>query len=164
MTRPEGDKRAEWETGFNLGARHFLHGSTESGREGTGRAGLDLDLGHFERAESDVGEYLSRGGTSEPDEGFVFFRVLLAGEVHVGIFEDFIETVLEHSLQRVTDKGGSESFPDTARALLSDEGFDTWDEALIFSGVHLKKFLSDISRRVRGTCLPACYIWQHREG
>jgi hypothetical protein len=116
---------------------HLLHGSAEGSGEGTGRAGLNLDLGHFKGAESDISEDLSGSGTGEPDSGLVFFGQLLAGEVHVGVLEDFVETILEHSLERVADKSRAEAFPDTPGTLLGDERLDTGDEAGIFCRVHL---------------------------
>jgi len=113
LTRPEGDERAEGETIINRGGPHLGKGGAERSGEGTGRAGLDLDLEHFHRAQSEIGEDLSRGGTSEPDSGLVLLRQLFASQVHVRILEHFIETVLEHSLERVADKCGTEAFPDT---------------------------------------------------
>lgn len=137
LTRPEGDEGTEGEAGLNLSPGHLSHSSTEADGEGARRGGLNLDLGHFEGAESDIGEDLSGCGTSKPDEGFVLFGKLLTRKVHVGILEDLIETVLEHSLERITDEGGAETFPDTVLTLLSDERLKTGDEALVFYGVDL---------------------------
>jgi hypothetical protein len=58
LTRPEGNERAEGETGLDFAGRHGSKSSTEAGREGADGAGLDLDLGHLQRAESDIGEHL----------------------------------------------------------------------------------------------------------
>ena len=98
---------------------------------------MDLDLGHFPRAESNVGENLSRGGSSQPDETLVIVADLLTGEVHVGIFEDLIETVLEGTLEGVANQGGSEAFPSTLDTLLGDDGSETGDETFVLGGVDL---------------------------
>ena len=133
---------------------HFPDSSTEGSGEGTCRAGLDLDLGHFEGAEGNVGEYLGRSGTGKPDGRLVLVGELLTGKVHVGIFKDFVETILEHSLERVADEGWTKALPDTPGTLLSDEGLDGRDEASVFYRVHLVK----VRRRVkmikgRRTCM-----------
>jgi hypothetical protein len=95
--------------------------STEASGEGSVLAGLDLDLGHLQGAESDIGEDFSRGRASKPDERLVLLRELLASEVRVGVFEDFIETVFEHPLERVADKGRPNTLPDTGLAFLLHE-------------------------------------------
>jgi hypothetical protein len=59
---------------------------------------LDLDLGHLPRAKGNIGEELSRGRTGQPNEALVLVTGLLARKVHVGIFEDLVETVLEGTL------------------------------------------------------------------
>jgi len=118
---------------------HLPDGSAEGSGEGTSRAGLDLDLGHFEGAESDISEDLGRGGTGKPDGGLVLVGELLASKVHVGILEDFVETVLEHSLERVADESGAEALPDTLGALLRDEHLETGNETGVFCRVHLVK-------------------------
>ena len=127
---------------------HLPDGSAEGSGEGTGRAGLDLDLGHFEGAESDISEDFSRGGTGKPDGRLVFLGELLAGKVHVGILEDFVETVLEHSLERVTDESGAEALPDTPGALLGDERLEAGNETGIFFRVHLIK-VGEETKRVK---------------
>ena len=98
---------------------------------------MDLDLGHLPRAESDIGEDLSRGGTSQPDGTLVLVTSLLTGEIHVVIFEDLIETVLEGTLEGVADQGGSETLPSTRNSLLSDDGSKARDETLVLGGVDL---------------------------
>jgi hypothetical protein len=118
---------------------HLPDGSAEGSGEGTGRAGLDLDLGHFEGAESDISEDFGGGGTGKPDGRLVLLRELLAGKVHVGILEDFVKTVLEHSLERIADEGGAEALPDTPGALLSDERLEAGNETGVFFRVHLVK-------------------------
>ena len=98
---------------------------------------LDLDLGHLERAQGDVGEELGGGGTSEPDGTLVLGGVLLTSEVAVGILEHFVETVLEHSLEGVADESGAEAFPETAATFLGGESPETRDETLVLARVHL---------------------------
>lgn len=135
---------------------HLPDGSTEGSGEGTGRAGLDLDLGHFEGAESDISEDLGRGGTGKPDGGLVLIGELLAGKVHVGVLEDFVETILEHSLERVADQSGAEALPDTPGALLSDERLEARDKTGVFCGVHLVKMGKERKRtKIKGhrTCM-----------
>lgn len=98
LTRPEGDEGTEWEAGLNLGPRHLCHSSAKADREGSSRGGLNLDLGHFEGAEGDIGKDLGGSRTSKPNEGLVLVGELLTSKVHIGILEDLVETVLEHSL------------------------------------------------------------------
>jgi hypothetical protein len=62
---------------------------------------------------------------------------LFTGEVHVGIFEDLIETVLEGTLEGVANQGGSEALPSTRDTLLGDDGSETGDETLVLGGVDL---------------------------
>jgi len=106
-------------------------------REGTSGAGLNLNLGHLPRAKSDIGEELSRSGASQPDGALVLFAGLLTGEVHVGIFEDLVETVLEGTLERVTNQGRPEAFPSTGDTLFGDDGSETGYKALVLGGVDL---------------------------
>lgn len=137
LTGPEGDEGAEGVAGLSLGGLHLLESSTESDGEGAVGGSLNLDLGHLEGAEGDVGEDLGGGGTSEPDEGLVLVGGLLTSEVHVEILEDFVETILEHSLERVADEGGTEALPETLGALLSRESLQGGDEAVVLGGVDL---------------------------
>ena len=46
-------------------------------------------------------------------------------------------TVLEHSLEGVSNEGGSETFPETFATFLSNDGTETGDETLEFSRVDL---------------------------
>jgi hypothetical protein len=137
LTRPEGDDGTERIAGLSLGGPHLGEGSTEGDGEGAGRTCLNLDLGHLEGAECDIGEDFSRGGTGEPDEGLVLFGSLLTSKVHVGILEDFVETVLEHSLERVADEGGAEALPETPRTFLSTEELQGRNEAVVLGRVDL---------------------------
>lgn len=139
LTRPERDERAEGEAGVGSGETHLGDGSTEGNGESARRAGLDLDLGHFERAKGNVGEELGRGRASQPDSTLVLGGGLLAGEVHVVVFEEFVQTVLEHALEGVADERGAETFPETTAALLSSDGAETGNEALILARAHLKR-------------------------
>jgi hypothetical protein len=113
--------------------------SAESSGEGTGGGSLDLDLGHFEGAKSDIGEDLGGSRTSEPDEGLVLVGELFTSKVHVFILEDLVEAVLEHSLERVTDECGADTFPDTHCSLLSDESLQGSPETFVFDRVDLLK-------------------------
>lgn len=98
---------------------------------------MNLDFCHFERAQSDIGEDFGRGGTSKPNGRLVFLGQLFTGEVHVIILEDLIETILEHSLKRVADKGRSEAFPDTVGTLFSDKGPQPHPETSVLLRVDL---------------------------
>ena len=138
LTRPEGDKRTEGETGVGSGAAHLSEGSACRDGEGTGKTGLDLDLGHLQRAEGNVGEELSRGRTSKPDSTLVLGGGFLTSKVHVGILEEFVETVLEHALEGVADECGTEAFPETTATLLGGDGLETRDEAVELARVHLR--------------------------
>ena len=98
---------------------------------------MDLDLGHLKRAKSDIGEELCGSRASEPDGTLVFCGGFLTGKVGVLVLEDFVETVLEHSLEGVSNEGGSETFPETLATFLSNDGTETGDETLEFSRVDL---------------------------
>ena len=137
LTRPERDEGTKGIAGFNLGLTHLGEGGTECSGESTSRGSLDLDLGHLKRAEGDISEDLSRGRTGEPDKGLVIGGQFLASSVHIQILEDFVETILEHALERVPDQGWSETFPEATGALLSGEEAKARTETLVFYGVHL---------------------------
>jgi len=130
LMRPEGDKGTEGEPGFGSGDPHLGESTTHGEGEGTGKAGLDLDLGHLPWAASNIGENLRRSGTCQPDGTFVLGAGLLTGGVHVVIFEDLVETVLEGALEGVADRGGPEALPSTSDTLLSDNGSETGDKTL----------------------------------
>ena len=137
LARPEGNEGTEGVARLGAEAAHLAEGSEHGDREGAGGGGLDLDLGHLEGAEGDVGEELGGGGTGEPDGTLVLGGVLLTSEVAVGILEHFVETVLEHSLERVTDEGGTEALPETSRAFLSAEELQGGHEAVVLGRVDL---------------------------
>ena len=139
LTRPERDEGTEGEPGFSRGSPHLGEGGAGRDREGTRNAGLDLDLGHLPRAKGHIGEKLSRGGTGQPDETLVLVARLLTGEVHVGIFEDFVETIFEGTLEGVSNQGRSEAFPSTHHALFGNDGSETRNETLVFCGVDLRR-------------------------
>ena len=103
LARPKRHERTEGEPSIGGGCSHLREGGSHRNGEGSGKTRLDLDLGHLPRAKSNVGEEFSGGGTSQPNEALVLFAGLFTGQVHVGIFEDLIETVLEGSLEGVTD-------------------------------------------------------------
>ena len=98
---------------------------------------MDLDLGHLKRAKSDIGEELCRSRASEPDGTLVFCGGFLTGEVGVLVLEDFVETVLEHALERVADEGRANALPEPTAALLSRDGAETRHETLKLARVHL---------------------------
>lgn len=125
LTRPEGNEGTEGEAGLGSGPAHLSECSTHRDGEGASRAGLDLDLGHFQGAEGNIGKELGRGGTSKPDRALVFCRVLFTGQVHVRVLEEFVETVLEHSLEGIADEGGAKALPETPGALLCGNGAKT---------------------------------------
>ena len=137
LTGPEGNERTEGEPGFDRRCAHLGKSGAHGNGEGTSRAGLNLDFCHLPRAEGDIGEELRRSRASQPDSTLVVFACLLAGQVHVGIFEDFIETVLEGALEGVADQGGPETFPSALDTLLGNDGSETGDETLVFGGVDL---------------------------
>ena len=149
LTRPEGDEGAEGEAGVNSGAAHLSESSTSGDGECAGRAGLDLDLGHLERAESDVGEEFSRGGTREPDITLVFGGGLLTSEVHVHVLEELVQTVLEHTLEGVANQSGAEALPETLAALLGNDGLKTGNKTLVLRRADLKQQKREEARHVR---------------
>jgi hypothetical protein len=154
LTGPEGDKGPEGEPGIHSGSPHLGESGAHGDRESTIRAGLDLDLGHLPRAKSDIGEELSRGGSSQPDGTLVLLAGLLAGEVHVGIFEDLVETVLEGTLEGVANQGRSKALPSTRNTLLGDNGSKTRYDTLVLAGVdlqHAKRGMGQDKNAVRTT-------------
>ena len=138
LSRPQGDEGAEGEAGVGGGQAHLRESSAEGDGEGARRTRLDLDLGHLEGAEGDVGEELGGSRASEPDGTLVLARGLLAREVHVGVLEVLVETVLEHALERVADEGGAEALPETPGTFLGDDGTETGTKALVLGGVDLE--------------------------
>lgn len=141
LARPEGDERTEGVASLNLRLAHFREGSAEGRGERTGGAGLDLDLGHLERAEGNISEDLGGGRTGKPDSWFVLVGELLAGGIHIEILEDLVQAVFEHALERVSDERGSETFPETDGSLLLGEERDGRTQTLVFCGVDLASAL-----------------------
>lgn len=131
LPRPERDERAEGEAGLCLHEVHLRERGAEGDGERSRGRGLDPDFGHLEGTEGDVGEDFGGGGAGEPDRAFVFLRGLFAGEVHVEVFEDFVETVFEHALEGVADEGGAEAFPETFRAFFLRDGGETGNNTLV---------------------------------
>ena len=71
LTRPEGDEGTEGEARLSGSPAHLGESSTHWDGESTSGAGLDLDLGHFQRAKGDIGEEFSRGRAGKPDRALV---------------------------------------------------------------------------------------------
>ena len=138
LARPKGDDGAEGVAGLRFQSAHLAEGSEHGDREGTGRARLDLDLGHLQRAEGDVGEELRGRRAGKPDSTLVFVGDLLTSEVHVLVLEELVETVLEHALEGVADECGTEAFPETTATLLGGDGLETRDDAVELARVHLR--------------------------
>jgi hypothetical protein len=150
LSRPERDEGTEGEPGFNGGSPHLGKSGAHGDREGTSGAGLDLDLGHLPRAKGNIGEDLSRGGTSQPDGTLVVVAGLLTCEVHVGVFEELVETILEGTLEGVANQGRPEALPGTGDTLLGDDGSETGNETLVLGGVDLHVTLGNIERSDSG--------------
>ena len=139
LTRPKRHEGAEGEPGLHSRCPHLGESSAHWDGEGTGNTRLDLDLSHLPRAKSNIGEQLGGCGASQPDEAFVLVAGLFTGKAHVGIFENFIETVLEGTLEGVANQSRSETFPSSCGTLLGDDGSETRDKTLVFGWVHLKR-------------------------
>jgi hypothetical protein len=137
LTGPQRNKGAKGETRLSTCACHFRPGSAEGNREGASGASLDLDLGHLEGAERDVGEELGAGRAGEPDGTLVLLGRLLTGEIHILILENLVQAIFEHALERVTDEGRANAFPDTHCALLRDDSFQAANTTLVLGRVHL---------------------------
>jgi hypothetical protein len=138
LTGPQGNEGAEGVPCFHLRLAHLFKSGSKRNREASSGTGLDLDLRHFQGAEGDVSENFGRSRTSEPDGRLVFFTELFTSQVHVGIFEKFVETILEHALERVSDKRGAKAFPDTFRTLFSNECFESAAKGVVLGGVDLR--------------------------
>ena len=139
LMRPEGDERAEGVACLHAEAAHLAQrGKHGDGERALGRR-LNLDLGHLERAECDVCEDLGRRGGSEPDCRLVIGGHLFASDVHVVVLKDFIETVLEETLEGVTDKGRTEAFPEAFGSPLRHDGVHGREETGVFSRVYLSQ-------------------------
>ena len=67
LTGPQRNEGAEGEVRLGTCAGHFRPGSTEGNGEGANGVSLDLDFGHLEGAERDVGEELGASRAGEPD-------------------------------------------------------------------------------------------------
>jgi hypothetical protein len=138
LTGPQWNNRAEGEAGLDFCAAHFSPGSTEGNREGSCGAGLNFYLGHFQRAERNVREKLGACGASEPDGALVLLRRLLTSKIHVVILKDLIQAIFEHALERISEEGGTKTFPNTPRALLRNDGLQGADTALVLFRVYLR--------------------------
>ena len=139
LARPKGDDGAEGVAGLRLQSAHLTEGSEHGDGEGTGRARLDLDLGHLQRAEGDVGKELGRGGARAPDEALVLGGRLLAGHVHVGVLEVLVEAVLKETLERVTDERRADALPQSLHALLGEDRPERGKNPLVLRRVHLTR-------------------------
>jgi hypothetical protein len=59
-------------------------------------------------------------------------------KISIHTLEDFVQTVLEGTLERVTKQGGGETLPDTASTFFGDQGTETTDKTLELGGVDLR--------------------------
>lgn len=144
LTAPQRNDGAEWESSFSRIGRHLRQRRSEGGRPGTWRCGLNLDLDHFHRTQSDVSKELCRSGSKAEDEALVLFRVLFSGDVAVHILEVLVETKFEKALHRVADESGQPALPDTGSTLLGDKNPETGEKAVVFLRVDLHVALGDI--------------------
>ena len=156
LTGPQRDERAEGEARLRTCAGHFRPGSTEGNGEGASGASLDLDLGHLEWAECDVGKELGAGRAGEPDGTLVLLGRLFTGKVHVRILEDFVQAIFEHALERVSDEGRAKAFPNTLCAFLRDDSFQAADTTLVLFRIHLTE--RDEREWQREITMPTCML------
>ena len=137
LAGPEGLQGAERKLGLGLVGRHGRQGSHGARGEGARGRGLDLDLGHFQGTQGNVGKELCRGRGRAPDQALVSLGVLLAGEGRVLVFEDLVQAVLEGALGRVAEEGGEPALPQGHGSLLSGNRLEASDQTSVLLGVDL---------------------------
>lgn len=115
----------------------------DRGGEG-GDGGLGLDLNGLPGAEKDVGNQLSRSGGSKVKNSSVLVGSLLTNNVGVLLLEELVETVLTGTLERVTNKSGTETGEDTTGTLSGDDGLPGLEVTGVKAGVNLSAALDEI--------------------
>lgn len=100
--------------------------------------GDETDTGGLERAEGDVSDELGAGGGTEVDGSAVVGGCLVAKHVDGLLLEELVSSELEGTLEEVTGGGGTETSPDGASTLSSDDLAETTDQAgVVGDGVKL---------------------------
>lgn len=122
LTTPEGSQ-ALVESSHTLLREDAGHSLAKCGGEGAllGVGGLDANLNGLPGAQGYVGNDLSRGGSSEPQEILVGAGILGAGSLHEGVLQDLIETKLEETLHRVSNQSGSPSEGKATNTILGSD-------------------------------------------
>lgn len=144
LSGPQGGKTLV-EAGNTLSSNHLLQAIESTGSEG-GHGGLGLDLNGLPGTEQDISNNLSGGGGGEVDEGLVLLSILGTDKVTVLLLEELVETVLTSTLERVTDKGGTNTGPDTTKTLRGNDGSPGLHVGGVERGVHLSSALDEIKR------------------
>ena len=137
LATPQRSERSEGESGVGLVGVHGAHDTEHTRGElrslgGAGKSDLHLDLGHLERAESDVGEDLGGTGGSTPKRKAGNQAVVdgvSADNGGVQILEELVETELEKTLGTIAEEGGDNTLGDTSNALELEGLLDGLDEA-----------------------------------
>ena len=131
-----------------LSSGDLLHGGTQLGGEvGLHRRRLDAHLGGLHGAQEDIGEELSRGGSSQVDGVLPVLGGLLAHQVDVQILEHLVATELEQTLHGITEEGGLPASVDTvAVPSLLGSLLQTVPQRLVHARVRLTTALHQIER------------------
>lgn len=120
-------------------------------------SGLSLDFNGFPRTEESISNEFSRGRGSEVNGSVVVLSKLRASKVRVGLLEEFVETVLTGTLERVTDKSGTETSEDTTGTLSGNDGLPSLNVRGVKTGVYLSSALDKIKRSDSSVCRTASY-------
>jgi hypothetical protein len=100
--------------------------------------GNETDTGGLKGAESDISDELGATGGTEVDGSAVVGGGLVAESVDSLLLEELVSTELEGTLEEVTSGGRTETSPDGASTLVSDDLAETTDQAgVVGDGVKL---------------------------
>lgn len=106
--------------------------------------GLHSDLDGFEWAETNVGNELSRGRSSQEQDGLIFGGVLFTRELGVEVFEIFVEAVFASTLDGIANEGRAPTGEDTANPLCSSNLFPCFPIAFVEVWVDLATALDQV--------------------
>lgn len=110
------------------------------------QSGLHANLHSFERTETDISEEFGRCRSSEVDPSLVLDRVLGSSQVGIVFLEEFVATVLERSLDAITEESWRATRIDSTKAVCFDDFAPAIHVALVDLAVDLATTLDEIER------------------
>ncbi len=132
------------ETVDALGGIDLWSGLAQGGGEGSGGRSLHTNLTTLHGGQSNVGEELSAGRSSQVKRCTVQVGVLLAHSVTVNVLEHLVEAELAQTLGGVADGGGSPTKEEASDAGIGDGDLESISKRLVVFLVHLKSALDKI--------------------